>query len=270
MINLALLLTRTQNYVWVTVKLYNQHKNENQSPSVKNSHQCHYSRLWKYIHQISYRSHRRSVNVGGHLVYLKKKKTHIPCHYKSSISHPHSLFVSVSPTHCLFLTSHPLPTPLNLFQSYFQSFSLGLFYHSLSLCIAPLSCLFSRYTVVYKGGARGVWGYQSCYKTFFVEVGAVSFAFKWIGAGKRGGKRAIKWPKIEIDVLFINGCRERGWLQQGQLSNNVLFSVNEWKSGLSNLQHYSCLTKSSCCTCLSRKALWLIEFSEICTFSNRR
>lgn len=126
---------------------------------------------------------------------FKKKKTHIPCHYKSSISHPHSLFVSVSPTHCLFLTSHPLPTPLNLFQSYFQSFSLGLFYHSLSLCIAPLSCLFSRYTVVYKGGARGVWGYQSCYKTFFVEVGAVSFAFKWIGAGKRGGKKGNKMAK---------------------------------------------------------------------------
>lgn len=99
MINLALLLTRTQNYVWVSVKLYNQHKNENQSPSVKNSHQCHYSRLWKYIHQISYRSHRRSVNVGGHLVYFKKKRLTFP-----AITNPVSLIPTVSLSLSLPLT----------------------------------------------------------------------------------------------------------------------------------------------------------------------
>lgn len=144
MINLALLLTRTQNYVWVSVKLYNQHKNENQSPSVKNSHQCHYSRLWKYIHQISYRSHRRSVNVGGHLVYfLKKKDSHSLPLQIQYLSSPQSLCLCLS--HSLSLSHKPpasyapqsLPVLLSVFLARpLLSFSFPLYCPTLMLVLS--------------------------------------------------------------------------------------------------------------------------------------
>lgn len=53
------------------------------------------------------------MNVGGHVV--PKKLSDSLLLQIQHLSHPRSVFVLASPTHCLAHTRHTLPTPLHLF-----------------------------------------------------------------------------------------------------------------------------------------------------------
>lgn len=125
------------------------------------------------------------------------------------LSHPHSVFVSVSPTHCLFLTSHPLPTPLHLFPYFLSDFSLYclVFFPS----IAPFS-LIPVLSVLWHPPRRSQRGLAASVATsLFVDVGPgqlSSASCGWIGARRKVQGSLKKSPVTAVISLdaYIHVC----------------------------------------------------------------
>lgn len=161
------------------VKLCNQ---DGENANVINSHLCHYFRLWNNAPQFSSFTHSISVNVGGRAAPKKKRSLQIPCHSESRISLIPTASLSLSPTHCLFLTSRPRPTPFHSLPSFLLHFSISCWENdSFSL-------------------RRLLPGPSVCWRWMNWGQLRSTFLFFFLVAGGGGGRKALSYS---LPLMFL-------------------------------------------------------------------
>lgn len=189
---------------------------------------CH-SRLWNNIHQISYHSLTAQVLTWVDIWCKNKLSDSLPLQIQH-LSHPNSLFVSVSPTHCLFLTSHPLLS-LPIFPYDFWFFFLCLFYRSLLLFPASFSVMHALSALWHlpRRSQRGLGGIRGA-TSLFVDVGPAQLSSVSFVSDRRAAGKVASYHSPPRDLCFIemhacfyvlNTEKEGGYSRGCCLSNQV-------------------------------------------------